>query len=209
MGDRFATRSGSTMAAHAPTERVEPSLPPPNRERSALFRLLSGRRSFREFADRDIELQTLADLLWAAFGVSNREGYRTAPSARNWREIDVFVALRSGLFRYDAADGQLVRVLNDDVRGLTGLQEYVALAPVNLVYVAKFARMGGASEREKEFYAAADSGAIAENVYLACADLKLVTVVRGLIDRTALARRMRLQPDERITLAQSIGYPGT
>lgn len=202
-----STSPGPTQKAQIAAAPTNLRLPPAQSQKSALLRLLRRRRSAREFADREIDLQTLADILWAACGVSNREGYRTAPSARNWREIDVFVALSSGLYLYVPAEGQLIQVLTEDVRPLTGLQDYVGQAPVNLVYVADFARMGGASDREKDFYSAADSGVIAENVYLSCTDLKLATVVRGLIDRPALARRMRLLPHQRITLAQSIGHP--
>jgi len=71
-------------------------LPKPRREANSFMHLLGWRRSSRTFSDRELDSQLMADLLWSAFGVSNRDGYRTAPSARNWREIDVFVALATG-----------------------------------------------------------------------------------------------------------------
>jgi nitroreductase len=183
-----------------------PVLPAARRDVNPLTRLLQIRRSVRELAARSVDLQTLADLLWAAYGESNRDGYRTAPSARNWREIEIYVALAEGLFRYDAHGGRLISVLRQDLRAQTGQQDYVAAAPVNLIYVADFDRMGGASQHERELYAPADAGAICQNVYLFCAAAGLATVVRGLIDRPSLAAQMKLRPAQRIILAQSVGY---
>ncbi len=91
---------------------------------------------------------------------------------------------------------------------LTGLQSFVREAPVNFIYVADFSRMTGTQREDKEFYSAADTGFISENVYLICASEGLATVVRGSIDREALAKAMKLRPDQRIILAQTIGYPG-
>jgi nitroreductase len=189
--------------------QAEFSLPTPQRDSNAFFQLLQRRRSARAFARRPLELQILANLLWAAFGTSTLDGYRTAPSARNWREIDIFLASGQGLFRYEPYEETVARIHGDDIRALTGLQDFVCDAPVNLVYVANHDRMAGATEREREFYSAADTGVIAQNVYLACAASGLATVVRGLIDRKALAKAMRLSPCQRITLAQSIGYPSS
>jgi nitroreductase len=195
--------SAAAVAAAVPVELI---LPSPQREANALTQLLGKRRSVRSYSDRMPDLQMLANLLWSAFGVSTADGYRTAPSARNWREIDVYVALKSGLYRYDAPSAALGSVLCEDIRALTGHQDFVAPAPVNLVYVADFERMGGATPKECEFYSAADVGAICENVYMFCAATGLATVVRGLIDRPTLAKRMRLKPSQRVILAQTVGY---
>ncbi len=183
------------------------TLPKARRDGNAFLELLQLRRSTRTYSARPLEPQILADLLWAAFGASTRDGYRTAPSARNWREIDIFITTVQGLFLYDPYSGSAEQILGDDIRALTGLQDFVGSAPVNLVYVANHDRMAGATEREAEFYSAADTGVIAENVYLACAASGLATVVRGLINRKMLAKAMRLAPQQRITLAQSVGYP--
>jgi nitroreductase len=90
---------------------------------------------------------------------------------------------------------------------MTGRQPFVKEAPINLVYVADFSRTGTASQEEKELYSAADTGFISENVYLYCASEGLATVVRGSMDRGALAKVMRLRPDQKIILAQTVGYP--
>lgn len=171
--------------------------------------LLSWRESCRAYSTRELDSQLLADLLWAAFGVRNSAGFRTAPSARNWQEIDIYVALANGLYRFDHQNEVLLEVLSADIRAATGAQEFVAVAPVNLVYVADRNRMTGALPEECDFYAAADAGAIAQNVYLFCASVGLGTVVRGLIDRPELAKRMRLAPAQRIILAQTVGYTDT
>ena len=147
-------------------------------------------------------------MLWAAFGVNRADaGKRTAPSARNWQEIDIYVATADGLYLYDAKGHMLKRVLAEDIRAMTGRQTYVREAPVNLIYVADFSRISSATDADKAFYSAADTGFISQNVYLYCASEGLATVVRGLIDRPALATAMRLRSDQKVILAQSVGYP--
>jgi nitroreductase len=169
---------------------------------------LSRRASARSFAGRSLEAQTIADLLWAGFGVNRSDGGgRTAPSARNWREIDIYVTLRDALYRYDPSLNRLDFVAPGDLRAATGVQDFVGEAPLNLVYVADYAKMEAASQSERDVFAAADASFVAQNVYLFCASEGLATVVRALIDRPALAKVMRLRPDQRVVLAQSVGYP--
>jgi SagB-type dehydrogenase family enzyme len=150
----------------------------------------------------------LSDLLWATFGINRPEsGKRTAPSAVNWQEIDIYVAIETGLYLYDAGENCLQPILAEDIRGATGLQAFVADAPVNLIFVADYSRMGTATQGDKDFYSATDTGFISQNVYLFCASEGLATVVRGLIDRETLAATMGLRSDQKITLAQTVGYP--
>lgn len=174
-----------------------------------LMEALMSRKSDRGFGAEKLPEQILSNLLWAAFGVNRPEsGKRTAPSARNWQEIDIYVALEEGLYLYDAVSHTLKPVLPDDLRAQTGMQDFVGTAPVNLVYVADFSRMGNASDEQKTMYAAADAAFIAQNVYLFCASEGLGTVVRGALDREGLATAMRLGPDQRVTFAQTVGYVG-
>jgi nitroreductase len=123
----------------------------------------------------------------------------------NWQEIDIYVATSDGLFLYDAKGNRLEPVLAQDIRPATGTQPFVATAPLNLIYVADLSRAG--SGPETELFTAADAGFISQNVYLFCASEKLATVVRGSIDRVALAKAMKLRPDQKIILAQTVGYP--
>lgn len=170
-----------------------------------LMKALRDRHSTRKFSSAPLSPEQLSDLLWAAFGINRpASGKRTAPSAMDRQEISIYVALEKGLYLYDAKKHALQPVLADDIRALTGTQGFVGSAAVNLVYVADYSKMAG---KDKDFYAAADTGAIAENVYLYCASAKLGVVVRGSIDRERLARVMKLRPDQKITLAQTVGHP--
>lgn len=173
-----------------------------------LMQVLQDRSSSREFSTEKLPLQVLSNMLWAAFGVNRQDsGKRTAPSASNRQEIDIYVATADGLYLYDAKAHTLKPVLAEDIRAATGRQPFVQEAPVNLVYVADFARMGETTAEDKVFYSAANTGFIGQNVYLYCASEGLATVVRGLVDRPALAKVMRLRPDQKVILAQSVGYP--
>ena len=184
-------------------------LPEPQMDGSRpLMQVLKDRSSSRAFSTEKLPKQVLSNMLWAAFGVNRPDtGKRTAPSAMNWQEIDIYVATADGLSLYDAKAHALKPVLAEDVRALTGQQPFVQQAPVNLVYVADFSRMGEREVDVKVFWSAADTGFISQNVYLYCASEGLATVVRGLIDRPALEKAMKLRPDQRVTLSQSVGYP--
>ncbi|HZV54948.1 MAG TPA: SagB/ThcOx family dehydrogenase [Rhodocyclaceae bacterium] len=181
-----------------PLPRAEGGMP--------LMQALKNRHSSREFAARPLPMQVLSDLLWAADGVNRPDAHRTAPSARNMREILVYVAAADGTYMFDPDGHALRRILGSDVRALTGTQDFVAQAPVNLVYVADLSRIEG-SDEDKRLYSAADTGFIAQNVYLYCASAGLAAVVRGSVDRPALAAELKLSPHQRIILAQTVGYP--
>jgi len=170
-----------------------------------LMQVLKDRKTTRDFAADKLSPQVLSNLLWAAFGVNRPDGRRTAPSAMNRQEIDIYVATADGLFIYDAKGNKLVPALAQDVRAATGTQSFAAKAPLDLVYVADLAKVG--SEPDADLYTAADTGFIAQNVYLFCASEGLTTVVRGSVDRAALAKVMKLRSDQKIILAQTVGYP--
>jgi SagB-type dehydrogenase family enzyme len=184
-------------------------LPPPQTTGTvSLLQALRARRSTREFSSRPLPLDALSTLLWSAFGVNRPDsGGRTAPSAHNWQEIEVFTALPDGAYRYDAREHALHLVAAGDLRAATGLQDFVGTAPLNLVYAADFGKMGDASAEDRTFYASADAGFVAQNVYLYCAAAGLACVVRGLVDRRRLAPALQLRTDQRIVLAQTVGYP--
>jgi SagB-type dehydrogenase family enzyme len=184
-------------------------LPPPNlNSGKLLMQSLQARKSSRDFSAKKLPVEVLSNLLWAACGVNRPEsGRRTAPSAVNWQEIDVYVAMADGLYLYDAKDHVLKPVIKQDIRALTGKQSFVKEAPLNLIYVADYSRMGGASAEEKNSYSAADAAFIAQNVYLYCASEGLATVVRGSIDRDVLAKAMQLRDNQRIIMSQTVGYP--
>ena len=172
-----------------------------------LMQALAERQSTREFSTQQLSPQVLSNLLWAAFGVNRPDGKRTAPSAINMQEIDIYVATAEGVYLYDAKANLLRPVAAGDLRGVTGMQGFVKTAPLNLVYVADAARMGTGSEADKTFYSGLDTGFIAQNVYLFCASEGLVTVVRGMIDRPGLVKALNLRPEQRPIVAQTVGYP--
>jgi nitroreductase len=175
--------------------------------RNPLIQLLWKRMSWRQFSPEPLPVEVLSNLLWAAFGVNRPDGKRTAPTASNRQEIDIYVATAKGLYLYDANANLLNPILADDIRGMTGRQPYVKEAAVNLIYVADYSKMGSGTSEVKDLYSAAATGAISENVYLYCASEGLATVVRAGIDKPALANVMKLRPDQKIILAQSVGYP--
>jgi len=174
-----------------------------------LMQALAKRRSSREFARKPLPLPVLSGLLWAAFGVNRRGGGRTAPSAIDAQEVDVYVALPNGAYRYDATKHSLHLVAASDLRRVTGYQDFVDEAPLDLVYVADHARMKLVPAASRESYASAAAGAIAQNVYLYAASSGLVTVIRAWIDRAAIADALGLTHDQQVLLSQTVGYPKT
>ena len=134
-------------------------------------------------------------------------GKRTAPSAVNWQEIEVYVATAEGLYLYLPKEHALKMIVNKDIRYLTGKQPFVKDAPVNLIYVADLSKTGNASVEDKNIFIAADTGFISQNVYLYCASAGLATVVRGSIDKDAFGKAMQLKENQKIILSQTVGYP--
>jgi nitroreductase len=182
-------------------------LPSPQMEGGKpLMQTLKDRMTIRTFSEEKLPMQTLSNLLWAAFGINRPDGRRTAPSAKNWQEIDIYVATSDGLFLWDAQKNLLNPILAKDVRAMTGTQPYVKDAAINLVYVADYSKATGGGA-DKDIWVGADTGFISENVYLYCASEGLVTVVRALIDRETLAKEMKLKAEQKIMFSQSVGYP--
>jgi SagB-type dehydrogenase family enzyme len=173
-----------------------------------LMQALKERATSRAFSPETLPGQTLSNLLWAAFGINRPEsGRRTAPSAQNLQEVDVYVVFAEGAYLYDAKTHALAPIASGDHRAITGKQSFVKDAPATLVFVADHAKMAKLGAEEKELYAAAGAGAISQNVYLFCASEGLATVVRASIDRPGLAAALKLRPDQKILLAQTVGYP--
>jgi len=166
-----------------------------------LMEALNARQTQRTFSPKPLSEQQLSDLLWAAFGMNRENGKRTAPSAMNRQEIDVYVALSSGLYLYDAKQNVLTQLSKEDLREKTGKQPFVKIAPVCLIYVSDDERL------KLEFYAATDTGYISQNVYLFCASEGMHTVVLGSVDKEALHAVMKLKPTQHVILTQPVGLP--
>ena len=186
------------------------ALPAPRMEGGRpLMQTLKARQSSRVFSEQRLPDQVMADLLWAAAGINRPDsGKRTAPSARDWQEVEVYAVTENGAYLYDAKANNLRAVVPGDLRKLTGVQEFVAVAPLNLVYVADVTRMKDSKPEDQMLYMGADTGFISQNVCLFCASEGLATVVRGSVERAALAKALKLPEHKRIVLAQTVGYPG-
>ena len=201
----------TAVLAGAETDKplADITLPSPRMEGGKpLMAALKDRQSTRAYSDKPLSLQVLSDLLWAACGINRADsGKRTAPSTRNWQEIDIYVVMQDAAYLYDAKANALRAVAKGDLRKQTGKQDFVATAPLNLVYVADISRMKGSSADDQAMYYGADTGFISQNVYLYCASEGLVTVVRGMFDGPALAKALNLPEQRKIVLTQTVGYP--
>ncbi len=186
------------------------SLPSPSRACAAtLVQALEARASRREFRPDPLPSQLLSDLLWAADGTNRGGAGHTAPSAMHADEIEIFVALPQGAYRYDRAHHTLVLVAGADIRRVTGYQDFVDDAPLDLVYVADHARMPMIPVAHRSAFAHVAAGAVGQNVYLFCAGSGLSTVLRAWIDRDAIAEALGLRHDEQVLLSQTVGWPAT
>jgi hypothetical protein len=181
---------------------------------------LKNRKTTRSIGPDPISLQTLSNLLWAAFGVNraqevlmNKPG-RTAPSASNSQEIDLYVALSQGTYLYEAVPHRLAPVAADDFRARAG-RGSAAKAPVNIFYVVDLSRYVkgkgqpdpsiGDPEVQKSYYYT-DTGFIAQNVYLFAAAHGLAAWFHN-CHREEIARELKLRPDQRVLFAQTVGVP--
>ncbi|MCU0462813.1 MAG: nitroreductase family protein [Bacteroidales bacterium] len=189
------------------------SLPAPEKTGGKpLMQALNERQTTRSFTKDDLTLQQISDLLWAGWGVNRPDlKKRTAPSARDFQEISVYVALPGGLYLYDAFANTLKQIHNRNIGALSGTQAFVATAPVNLIYVADLGKLGkkeGDEIKDAElFWSYANTGFIAQNVYLYCASANLGCVIRGLVPKDKLAPEMGLKSNQVIILSQTIGVP--
>lgn len=167
---------------------------------------LNERHSTRSFQDKALPDQLLSDLLWAADGVNRPEsGKRTAPSSMGYQEISIYLTTSKGTFIYDPINHQLLKVNNTDMRAITGKQDFVGTASVNLVFVADYSKTKGKTEGQR-MASASNAGFIAQNVYLFCASENLGVVVRGYFDGAEIAKNFNLNENQEVILCQTVGY---
>ena len=197
-------------AAASAQQREPRKLPSPRTEGGMpVLSALKLRRSTREYSDRPLPAQTLSDLLWAAFGINRPSGDRTAPYWRHVMVMDIYAAMADGVWLYDPKAHALLPYQPGDIRAATGLQDFVATAPLNLIYVAHGERMTDVSPEDRRLYASVDAGFIGQNVYLFCASEGLATVFRGAVDYPRLAKALNLPGAQFVTFAQTVGYART
>jgi len=196
------------VLVEGPTQFSAINLPPARSKGGMpLIDALKLRRSTREYSDKAISLQTLSDLLWAAFGINRPNGDRTAPYWRHVMVLDIYVARSDGVWLYEPKAHNLNLHLSQDIRAQTGLQDFVSIAPIELVYVAHGDRMTDIPDVDKRLYASVDAGFVGQNVYLFCASECLATVFRGAVDQVKLAKLLGLPKPQFVTFAQTVGFP--
>lgn len=175
-----------------------------------LMEVFKNRHSAREFKPDDLSPQQLSDLLWAAYGINRPDiDGRTVPSAMHANEIDLYLALSAGLYKYDPGEHVLRFMSSKDIRAVSGYQDFVDSAPLDLIFVVDHARMKSIPEAQRNVYAAVCIGAISQNIYLYCASFGLATVVRGWFDQSALSDEMPLGSEEYVLLTQTVGLAQT
>lgn len=189
-------------------------LPQPQKDLDfPLMKALEMRRTKRKWKDSNLSDQEISNLLWAACGVTHTETKkskrrRTAPSACNSQEVKIYIALGNGLFLYDEANHQLIKVLSEDIRKDIGTQKMMRSAPVGLIYVSDYSKLKTfffRDDNQKCFTSTADTGFISQNVYLYCAAANLSTAILSLVDRDKLHRIMGLKDFEKVIYTQVIG----
>lgn len=180
---------------------------PDTRGGKPLMTALKERCSTKAYQAKPLAPEALSNLLWAAFGINRPEtGKRTAATAFNCQNIDIYVVLPEGSYRYRAESHRLAAVSNKDLRPLAASQAYARQAAVQLVYVADDSKIDDRFGGQKSMYAAFHAGSISQNVYLFCASAGLGSVVRDGVDRAALKKALALGDDQHIVMAQTVGH---
>ena len=173
----------------------------------SVMETLANRHSTREFSNKNLTLQELSNLLWAANGINRPEkGMRTAPSAMYAQEVDVYVCMEEGAFLYDAKSNQLQPVIQEDLRGLVGgKQTFVKNAPVVLLMVSDLSKLPGGNSEQTKLMAAIDAGIVSQNISIACSGLGLITVPRASMDKEALAQKLKLKSTQLLLINNPVG----
>ena len=184
-------------------------LPKPNLNRnSEVMEAFANRHSTREYAAKALTLTDLSDLLWAANGINRpEEGKRTAPSAMNKQDVDVYVVLPEGTYLYDAKAHQLNLVAEGDHRGaVAGGQAFVKSAPVSLLLVSDLSRLGDAKNTHTQLMGAVDAGVVSQNISIFCSAAKLATVPRASMDTAKLKSVLKLTDTQLPLMNHPVGY---
>jgi SagB-type dehydrogenase family enzyme len=175
----------------------------------SIMQALKKRKTERNISDKKLTLQQLSELLWAADGVNRPDGKRTAPAAIAKYAVDIYVVLPEGVYLYDVAKHELVPIIKGDFRKQSGMQDFVYIAPVNLVYILNLKNWQNMTrpipEQKRDRWINIELGCIAQNVHLYCASEGLGTVIRGMIDEKQFSEVIKVKP-EQILLAQTVGH---
>jgi len=190
-------------------ELQEIKLNAPDKTRgSAVMKALSDRQSVREYDTKEISLQDLSDLLWAANGINRPDNMRTAPSAMNRQEIDVYLINKEGAYLYDATDHVLKPVSSGDFRkAVAAQQDFAATAPISIVLVANLEKLGDPTKEGTRMTANFDAGIVCQNINIFCSAVGLATVPRGSMNQEELKKALKLTDTQIISINNPVGYP--
>ncbi|MGA9048678.1 MAG: nitroreductase family protein [Dehalococcoidia bacterium] len=183
------------------------AIPLATNPKTTLIEALKNRKSTPSFQTTALPKDVLVELLWAAWGINRPDGRRTAPSAMNAQDVDIYALLSDGTYIYDAKENQIRSVLAQDIRSKIGNKEPLMDAPVQLVYVADYAKFRTGTPSDKALLSACDVGFIGQNVYLYCAAQGLGAHFYASIDHDALKEALQLRADQAAVFAQAVGYP--
>jgi SagB-type dehydrogenase family enzyme len=197
-------------ALAAPAQELkEIKLNAPDKDRGTpVMRALADRASARQMDERPLSMQDLSDLLWAAYGVNRPDGRRTAPTAKNDRDIDLYACFPEGTYLYDAPNNLLKPVASGDLRpALTAGQEFVKKAPVVLLIVSDYSRFRMGDNERARLWGAMDGGIVSQNINIFCAAVGLATVPRALMDQARIKEILGLTDTQMPVLNNPVGYP--
>ena len=172
-----------------------------------LLQCFAQRKSSRSFSTRPLSDQIIAEVLFAADGVTRANGRKTVPTARDVRNQSVYVFMADGVYLYNSKKHSLVPVLKGDHRKHCGTQAFHGKVPMVLVFVSEMSAVGNTPELQN-LYAGNHSGSASQNVYLYAASKGLSTVVCGLLDRNKLKKILKLGETQKVIFSQPVGYPG-
>ena len=182
----------------------------PNKDKGvSIMKSLAQRQSHRKCADKELSTADLSDLLWAANGINRPDdNKRTAPSALNRQDIDVYVISKTGAYKYIAAENRLQLITEGDHRdAVASGQDFVNQFPVSLVLVSELSKLGDAKNERTRMTAAMDAGYVSQNICLFCAGNGLVTVPRATMNSTELKKILKLGDTALPLLNNPVGYP--
>jgi nitroreductase len=177
----------------------------PDKNRGLAFmKALDVRASTREWSGQKLILQDLSDLLWAANGVNRpADGKRTASSAMNAQDIDIYAFMEEGIYLYDAQKHLLNPLVSGDYRSLPGLTE----APVTLVLITDISKFRAGTDSLKIGWANIDAGIVSQNISLFCAATGLKTRPKASFPGAdKIKELLKLKPSQYILLNHPVGY---
>ncbi len=171
-----------------------------------LMQALKERRSSSGFTEKEIPLQDLSNIIWAALGVNRPDGRRTAPTGPNRQEIELYAFFKTGVYWYNYKDNTLELVKNGDYRSITGRRD-AAEAYLDLLFIADTDKTGpGQKPGDANTVSYVNVGYVSQNVYLACANAGIGSRARGGWDQKKVVETLGLKDSMVVVLGQTVGY---